>query len=92
MKEAQQQAKNRQKKNQRKSTHWTLQEAHCIYQLIDDLKSAVWASYGTEIMAMFDDIKNDQEHDYQQTEFNDVGGILAVKITAGNVDDRNPIA
>ncbi|NRA62325.1 MAG: hypothetical protein HRU25_15785 [Psychrobium sp.] len=52
-------------------THWTRQEAQCIYQLLDDLKSAVWESYGTDIMAMFDDIKNDQEHDDQKTEFDD---------------------
>jgi len=52
-------------------THWTPQEAQCIYQLLDALKSAVWESYGTDIMAMFDDIKNDQEHNDHKTEFDD---------------------
>jgi len=52
-------------------THWTPQEAQCIYQLLDDLKLAVWESYGTDIMTMFDDVKNDQECDDQQAEFDD---------------------
>jgi hypothetical protein len=33
-------------------THWTPEEADCIYQLLDELKAAVWQSYGEEITDM----------------------------------------
>jgi hypothetical protein len=53
------------------TTHWTPQEAHCVYQLLDDLKSAVWASYGTDILAMFNDIQRDQENEDKTRGFDD---------------------
>ncbi len=33
-------------------TYWTPEEADCVYQLLDELRSAVWHSYGEEITAM----------------------------------------
>ena len=53
------------------TTHWTAQEAHCIYQLLDDLKSAVWTCYGSDIISMFNDIKCEQEAADKNTEFDD---------------------
>lgn len=53
------------------TTYWTPQEAHCIYQLLDELKSAVWASYGTDIITMFNDIQRDQEREEKNTDCED---------------------
>lgn len=33
-------------------TYWTPEEADCVYQLLDELRAAVWHSYGEEITAM----------------------------------------
>jgi len=27
-------------------THWTVAEADCIYQLLEDFRTALWESYG----------------------------------------------
>jgi len=33
-------------------THWTVAEADCIYQLLEDFRTALWESYGEEILVM----------------------------------------
>ncbi len=33
-------------------THWTTEQAEDMYRLLDDLKSAVWQSYGEDIVKM----------------------------------------
>ena len=33
-------------------TYWAPEEADCVYQLLDELRAAVWHSYGDEISAM----------------------------------------
>jgi len=53
------------------TTHWTPQEAHCVYELLDELKSAVWDSYGSDIIAMFDDLQTEQKQLKENTEFDD---------------------
>ena len=37
-------------------THWTAEQADDIYQLLDDLKLAVWQSYGEDIVKMHQEI------------------------------------
>lgn len=39
-------------KTLRITTHWSPEEADCVYQLLDELRVAVWQSYGEEITAM----------------------------------------
>ena len=34
------------------TTHWTTEEADCIYQLLGQLQSAIWQSYGDDIEKM----------------------------------------
>ena len=34
------------------TTHWTPEEADCIYQLLDEFKTALWESYGDDIVEM----------------------------------------
>jgi len=34
------------------TTHWSAEEAECIYQLLDELKEAIWQSYGEDILEM----------------------------------------
>ena len=51
-------------------THWTAEDAGCIYQLLDDLKSAVWESYGEDILKMHKGIRAEQDNK-ESIEFND---------------------
>lgn len=53
------------------TTYWTAEEAHCVYQLLDELKSAVWESYGEEIQEMFNEIRCEQQNTEQNNEFDD---------------------
>lgn len=34
------------------TTHWTTEQAEDIYLLLDELKSAIWQSYGEDIDAL----------------------------------------
>lgn len=34
------------------TTHWSAEEAESIYQLLDELKDAIWQSYGEDILKM----------------------------------------
>ena len=38
------------------TTHWTTEQADDIYALLDDLKSAIWQSYGEDIVNMHREI------------------------------------
>lgn len=31
------------------TTHWTAEEADCMFRLLDEFQSAIWESYGDEI-------------------------------------------
>lgn len=52
-------------------THWTAGEADCIYQLLEEFKSALWASYGEEILTMHNEIWLEQQKKEQNNEFDD---------------------
>ncbi len=43
------------------TTHWTPEEADCIYQFLDDFKEVLWHSYGEDLVQMHKTI-----HDAQQ--------------------------
>lgn len=34
------------------TTHFSTEEADCLYQLMDELKEAIWRSYGDDIIEM----------------------------------------
>ena len=46
------------------TTHWTTEEADCIYRLLDEFQSAIWESYGKDIEQLY------QTHREEQRELN----------------------
>jgi hypothetical protein len=51
------------------TTHWTAEEAACVYEMLDLLKSAVWETYGNDISNVYIDITREQNEESEQ--FND---------------------
>lgn len=51
------------------TTHWTTQQAEDIYMLLEELKSAIWESYGEDITELHRDIAIEQEE--REESFND---------------------
>ena len=45
------------------TTHWSPEQAEDIYRLLDELKSAVWQSYGDDIIKMHLDDNKDKKND-----------------------------
>ena len=52
------------------TTHWTAEEADCIYQLLGDLRSALWEHYGGEITKMYEEIRVEQQEYADSVEVN----------------------
>ena len=46
------------------TTHWTPEEAGCIYQFLDEFKAALWQHYGEDMVNMCKAIKDEQQVDY----------------------------
>jgi len=46
------------------TTHWTVEEADCIYRLLDEFQCAIWESYGQDIEQLY------QTHREEQLELN----------------------
>ncbi len=42
------------------TTHWTTEEADCIYQLLGELQSVIWQNYGEDIDHTYDLIREEQ--------------------------------
>ena len=53
------------------TTHWTAEEADCIYQLLDEFKAVIWNHYGDEIVEMHKSIQLEQHASEEGREFND---------------------
>jgi hypothetical protein len=53
------------------TTHWTVEEADCIYQFLGDFQSAIWEGYGDGIEQMYSEIKDDQQA-REKTFFDDI--------------------
>ena len=53
------------------TTHWTPEEASCIYQFLDDFKEALWQCYGEDIVQMHKTIHAEQQAHDEEKEFND---------------------
>lgn len=52
-------------------THWTAEQADDIYRLLDDLKLAVWQSYGEEIVKMHQENATEKLREEENDHFND---------------------
>ena len=53
------------------TTHWTPEEADCIYQLLDDFKQALWQCYGGDIVQMHKTIQAEQKERDEEKESHD---------------------
>ncbi|MBL4822226.1 MAG: hypothetical protein JKX90_01700 [Colwellia sp.] len=52
-------------------THWTTEQAEDMYRLLDDLKSAVWQSYGEDIVKMHQENATEKLLEEEHDHFND---------------------
>ena len=57
-------------KTLRITTHWTAEQADCIYQLLGDLRSVLWDHYGDEIVEMYEEIRVAQQEYEDSIEIN----------------------
>ena len=57
-------------KTLRVTTYWTPEQADCVYQLLDELKAAVWSSYGEEITEMHKAIWEEEQQERKEEEGN----------------------
>ena len=53
------------------TTHWTAEEADCMLQFIDELKSLLWRHYGDEIVEMHKAISVEQQKFEESDEVDD---------------------
>lgn len=42
------------------TTHWTTEEADCIYRLLDEIQCAIWESYGQDIEQLYQLYREEQ--------------------------------
>ena len=43
------------------TTYWSAEEAEGIYQLLDELKDAIWQSYGEDILEMHETMRLEKQ-------------------------------
>jgi hypothetical protein len=53
------------------TTHWTPEEADCIYQFLGELQSAIWEAYGDDIEQMHRTIWAEQK-EREKTFYDDI--------------------
>lgn len=58
-------------KTLRITTYWSAAEADCIYQLLDELRVAIWQQYGEEITQMYEEIKLEQQKGDESSQLNE---------------------
>lgn len=63
-------------KTLRITTYWTPEEADCVYQLLDELKAAVWSSYGEEITEMHKAIWEEEQQERKEEKGNENDELL----------------
>jgi len=52
-------------------THWTTEQADDIYQLLGELQSSIWQSYGEDIVKMHQEIATEKFLEEENDPFND---------------------
>ncbi len=55
-------------KTLRITTHWTTEQAENMFTLLDDLKTAIWQSYGEDIVTMHREIAFEQKKEIENEE------------------------
>ena len=63
-------------KTLRVTTYWTPEQADCVYQILDELKAAVWSSYGEEITEMHKAIWEEEQQERKEEEGNENDELL----------------
>ena len=58
-------------KTLRMTTHWTTEQAEDMFTLLDDLKTAIWQSYGEDIVTMHREIAFEQKKEGENGELKD---------------------
>jgi hypothetical protein len=55
------------------TTHWTTEEADCIFNLLGELQAMIWESYGDDITKMYQQMGDEQQKIKRNVEdtFND---------------------
>ncbi|MBL4942017.1 MAG: hypothetical protein JKY81_10180 [Colwellia sp.] len=53
------------------NTHWTTGQAEDIYLLLDEIKSAIWQSYGEDIVKMHREIAYEKRLEKEESNTND---------------------
>jgi len=53
------------------TTHWSAEEAECVYQLLDEFKEAIWQSYGEDILEMHKKRQLEKQASDELEDFND---------------------
>ena len=53
------------------TTYWSVEEADCIYQMLDELKAVIWENYGEDILEMHRSIQLEQQTNLENNAFND---------------------
>ena len=53
------------------ATYWSTEEAECVYHLLDEIKVAVWAHYGQDILNMHHEQQEQQSMEEIDEELND---------------------
>ena len=53
------------------TTHWTTEQAEDMFTLLDDLKLAIWQSYGDDIVTMHREIAFEQKQGGENSELKD---------------------
>ena len=44
------------------TTHWTTEEADCVFSFLDELQSMIWESYGDDLAQMYQQIGEEQQN------------------------------
>lgn len=42
------------------TTHWSAEEADCVFRLLDDLQTVIWESYGEDIERLYQNNREEQ--------------------------------
>ena len=61
-------------KTLRITTHWTTEQAEDMFALLEDLKSAIWQSYGEDIVTMHREIAFEQKKEGENREGGELKG------------------
>lgn len=43
------------------TTHWTTEEADCIFNVLGELQSMIWESYGDDLARMYQQMGEEQQ-------------------------------